>query len=225
MTVTPLAQATQAATAVASVADADAQRAGTDDRTADTVVPLHPLLAARWSPRSFDPEHVVGDAELAGLVEAARWAPSAGNRQPWRLIVGRRGDDTFAAVAATLTGANRDWAPAASLLVVGLARTSEGARTNTYADYDLGQAIAHLTVQAAASGLAVHQMGGFDASALAAALGLDDEHRPRVVAAVGRRAPAEQLAEPLRGRELASRTRRDLHDVAWGAWERPLLAG
>jgi nitroreductase len=185
----------------------------TVDKAASTVVPLHPLLARRWSPRAFDPDHEVTDEQLAALLEAARWAPSASNTQPWRFAVTRRGTAEHAAVLDTLAAGNQVWARAASALVVVTARTTgaDGA-AQPWAVYDAGQAVAHLSVQAQAEGLAVHQIGGFDRDRLTAVLAADDVV-PLVVIAVGLRDEPARLAEPFAQRETAARVRLPVGDL------------
>lgn len=185
----------------------------TVDKTASTVVPLHPLLASRWSSRAFDPDHEVTDEQLTALLEAARWAPSASNTQPWRFAVTRRGTAEHAAVLETLAGGNQVWARAASALVVVAARTT-GADGGAvpWAVYDAGQAVAHLSVQAQAEGLAVHQMGGFDRDRLTTVLAAADVV-PLVVAAVGLRDEPARLAEPFAQRETAARVRLSVDEL------------
>jgi nitroreductase len=180
-------------------------------KTATTSVPVHPLLAQRWSPRGFDPAHQLVDRDLGALLEAARWAPSANNSQPWRFVVGRRGDATFAQLAELLASGNRSWAPRSSALVLVVAQTAdETGRSRPWALYDTGQAVAGLSVQAEASGLSVHPMGGFDADAARQSFGLDPGLAPVVVLAVGRHDPTADLPEPLAARERAPRTRHPL---------------
>ncbi len=177
-------------------------------RTAETTAPLHPLLAERWSPRGFDRTHHLDDAQLGALLEAARWAPSANNSQPWRFLVTRRGDQDFHWLADLVAAGNRSWAPLASALVLVAAETvDETGRPRPWAWYDTGQAVAALSVQAQAEGLAVHQMGGFDADAARHAFGLDETLSPVVVLAVGRHDPQAALPDPLSTRERAPRTR------------------
>lgn len=183
-------------------------------RTADTAVPLHPLLAERWSPRALDPRHVLRPGQVTALLEAARWAPSAGNTQPWRFVVALRGTPAHAAVLDTLAGGNRQWAHAASALVLVAAETVAADGTpRPWAVYDTGQAVAHLSVQAQHEGLAVHQLGGFDVAAAAALLAGSSRVQPLVVLAVGRRADAAQLPGPLAARERAPRTRLAVDDL------------
>jgi nitroreductase len=186
----------------------------TGSRRAETAAPIHELLADRWSPRSFDPEHVVSDEDVAALLEAARWAPSAANLQPRRFLVARRGGEAFEAVTDALSEGNRPWAPNASLFVVAIALTEdESGKPFRWAEYDAGQAMAHLTVQAHALGLHVHPMGGFDPEALALAFDLPEQAVPISVNAIGVAAPADLLPERYRSRETARRTRIALDEL------------
>lgn len=183
----------------------------TFDTTAATTAPVHPLLAQRWSPRGFDPVHRIGDRELTSLLEAARWAPSANNSQPWRFLVTHRGDADFVRLVDLLAAGNQSWAPAASALILVVAQTSDAAgRPLPWALYDTGQAVAALTVQAQAEGLSVHQLGGFDADGATRAFGLDQTQSPTVVVAVGRHDPLADLPGPLAHRERAPRVREPL---------------
>ncbi len=186
---------------------------------------LHPLLDDRSSPRSFDTSHDLGDDELAALLEAARWAPSSMNHQPWRFAVARRGTALHQQLIDTLMPGNAAWAHTASALVVAIAERVRDGRRIATADYDLGLSVMQLTVQAHALGLHVHQMGGFDRDRAARTLELEDGLAPVVVVAVGRRDVPERLPSDLRTREVAPRTRRGLDetllvvdDVAGAAW-------
>jgi nitroreductase len=185
-----------------------------DLRTADTSVPLLPVLAERWSPRAFDTAAAIDEDKLVAALEAARWSPSANNSQPWRFIVARRGTPEFDVIVENLMGFNKAWAGAAGALVVAVAETvdAEG-NERRWATYDVGQAVAHLTIQAHHDGLHTHQMGGFQADGLRAAFGLDERFLPVSVTAVGMLGDAEALPEQLRERELAPRVRRPLDEV------------
>jgi nitroreductase len=128
---------------------------------------IHPLLAGRFSPRTFDPSAAVDDHTLELLLEAARWAPSAGNSQPWAFFPTRPGERDHERVLRHLAPSSARWAPDAGLLVVTLTRRhvdDEGMTMlySEFADYDLGQAVAHMTIQAQAMGLAAHQFRAFD---------------------------------------------------------------
>ncbi len=194
-------------------------------KTASTTVPVHPLLAERWSPRGFDRAHEIGDEALAALLEAARWAPSAQNSQPWRFLVTRRGEPAHDRLFAALAPGNQAWAGAASALILVVARTAgDDGRPQPWALYDTGQAVA-LVTQAQADGLAVHQMGGFDTDAVRAGFGLADALTPVVVLAVGRQDSAAGLPGPLAAREAAPRTRHPVSDLLLPApAARPLAA-
>jgi nitroreductase len=194
-------------------------------RTAATSVPLHPLLAERWSPRSFDEAHEVADEQLAAILEAARWAPSAGNQQPWRFLVGRRGDDTYKGIFESLRDGNKAWAAEVSVLIAAIA--DEGAPYSDYAAYDTGLAVAQLALQTHALGLHAHQMGGFYPERLLAAFDIPAEgFRPLTVIAIGNSAHADRLSEELRVRETADRQRRPLSETFYnGAWGSPIELG
>ncbi|CAL9354084.1 malonic semialdehyde reductase RutE [Streptomyces sp. enrichment culture] len=192
--------------------------------TATTAAAVHPLLADRWSPRSFDAAHTLGDEELATLLEAARWAPSAYNAQPWRFLVGRRGDTTYLRILDALVPFNREWARTGSLLVAAVAeeRVENGVLQHGPA-YDTGLSVAQLVLQAEALGLHAHQMSGFDADALRTSLGVPDGFRPLSVVAVGAPAPADLLPPKLRERETAVRERRPGAETFFAhTWGTPL---
>src|SRR4051794_15148603 len=183
-------------------------------KAATTAAPLHPLLAERWSPRALDAGHDLPVDQLTALLEAARWAPSASNTQPWRFAVALRGSAEYDAVLDALAPGNRAWAHAASALVIAAAETAgpDGA-PRPWAVYDTGQAVAHLSVQAEHEGLAVHQLGGFDRDRVAALLAAPGEVTPLVVLVVGRRADEVQLPEPFASRETAARDRLPLDQL------------
>ena len=184
-------------------------------RTADVSAPLLPALAERWSPRSFDPTVGIDDVALRSALEAARWSPSANNSQPWRFIVARRGSEAFATIVENLAGFNKAWATSAAVLIVAAAEVvDEDGNERRWAVYDLGQAVAHLTIQAHHDGLHAHQMGGFDAEALRTAFGLEERFVPTSVTALGVLGDPEALPEPLRTREGAPRARRALEEIA-----------
>ncbi|MFC9733645.1 nitroreductase family protein [Streptomyces roseolus] len=130
---------------------------------------LHPLLAARFSPHRFDPAGRVDDRALNLLLEAARWAPSAGNSQPWGFFAARPGEPGHARVVPHLAPSAARWAVDAGLLVVTLTRRhvdGSGLAYSEFADHDLGQAVAHMTLQAQAMGLSAHQFRAFDLEGL-----------------------------------------------------------
>jgi nitroreductase len=173
---------------------------------------LLPLLRGRRSIRAYDETHVLSDDELEVLLEAARWSPSAGNSQPWAFLVGRRGDAAHATFVELLASSVRRWAPAASALFFTLNQVASGPEEDAlaysdYAQYDLGQAVAHLTVQASALGLGVHQFAAFDLDGLAELAGVPPHWRVTTGLAVGLAVESE----------LTPRTRRPLSELAFGA--------
>ena len=185
----------------------------TSDRTAVTDSPILGVLADRWSTRIFDPSAPIDESALASALEAARWAPSANNTQPWRFIVTRRGTSAFDTVYTSLRDFNKTWAGDASALVVALAQTTaDDGATMHFAQYDTGQAIAHFTVQAHAEGLVTHQMGGFDRAAIKAAFDVPENVAPLTVIAVGSLGAVDKASADILARENAPRTRRSAAD-------------
>jgi nitroreductase len=188
------------------------------EQTAKKTFPLESVLESRRSPRAYSGVEVLSAERLGSAFEAARWSPSSSNSQPWSFVVGFRGDDTFNTIAQSLASGNLIWADKASALVANIARveTEEG-KALSHAIYDVGQAVAHFSVQATADGLFVHQMGGFDAEALASALGLDARHRVVTVMTVGVLGALEELPENLQERERAPRVRKPLSELVGGS--------
>lgn len=183
-------------------------------RIAQTSAPVIPALAERWSPRAFDDAHAFPEDALRGIFEAARWAPSASNTQPWRFIIARRGSESFAEIEATLMGFNQMWAGNAAALIVNVAEMADAeGNPRVWAEYDLGQAVAHLSVQAQSEGFHLHQMGGFDRAAVSAAFELEERFVPISITALGAIGSADDLPEALRERELAPRSRMELDDI------------
>jgi nitroreductase len=171
---------------------------------------LHPLLRSRFSPIDFDPGVEMSDDEEATLLEAARWAPSAGNSQPWGFVFARRGDARHDALVEVLAPSSRRWAPSASALVVNLVhRRVEGTdwAYSEFAEYDVGQAVAHLTLQAHHLGFACRQFRAFDLESLTDLLRPRDGWDVLTMIAIGRPVTAEP----------AERTRRDLSDLTRAA--------
>ncbi len=184
------------------------------------------VIRHRWSPRAFDPNRAVPLAELARLFEAARWAPSSGNTQPWRFLVADRlrSPERHAALLATLTGKNPAWAGAAPVLVLVAAQMSPGhlEPPDRLACYDTGQAVALLTVQATSMGLSVRQMEGFDRERARTAGQVPAPFEPLVVMAVGYTGDPESLVlEKHREAEITPRNRRPISEFAFdGEWGR-----
>ena len=171
------------------------------------------LIVRRRSLRAYS-DAPLTPTQINTLFEAARWAPSSVNEQPWQYIYAVRGEDLWDVIFETLNEGNRIWAKDAPLLVVCLARTtfSRNGRPNPSALYDLGGANAILSLQATAMGLNVHQMGGYDHPRLRQALHVPSEVEMGVVMAIGFPGDADQLPEPLRERERLPRVRRPVSD-------------
>ena len=183
-------------------------------RLATTIAPISEIHATRWSPRSFDATAELTREAVTASLEAARWAPSANNIQPWRFVVGFRGDETFETIAANLMSFNTAWAPQASALVVNIAHTSDAeGKENAYALYDLGQAVAHFSLQATHDGLFTHQMGGIHRDELAVAFNIPAGFSVVSVTAVGSLGAPDALPQVLAEREVAPRTRIELDQI------------
>ncbi len=182
------------------------------------------LFHSRWSPRSFS-EREVSPADLEKAFEAARWAASSSNEQPWLFLAGARNSDTYNKIFSTLVGFNQTWAGAAPVLILGVAsaKFAHNGLPNEYALYDLGAAASYLTLQAAALGLVTHQMAGYDHEAARQTFGIAEDYVLGSVIALGYQGePAALANEQLLGREVAPRQRKPLKDfvlTSWGANE------
>ena len=176
------------------------------------------VLEQRWSPRAFDRDEVLDENRLGPAFEAARWSPSSGNSQPWTFMVGFRGDDVFQTIVGTMASGNQVWAEHAGAVVANIASVvdAEG-NPQSHAVYDLGQAVAHFSVQATAEGLMVHQMGGFDAQTLGRELELDSSQRVVTLMAIGSMGDPAELPEKLQLREAQPRSRKSLSEIVRGS--------
>ena len=181
---------------------------------AQTAVGINEVLANRRSPRSLDATAVLSKEELLAVLEAARWAPSAFNGQPWRFFVGQRGDEVFAQILDSLAPFNQGWAfrSSALILVAGLPAREDGTPNKGYL-YDCGLAAAQMVVETHHRGLVAHQMTGFDPEKAVQNLGIDASLIPVAVIAIGKQASAEQLEGPLLERENAPRERKALDEI------------
>jgi nitroreductase len=176
---------------------------------------IHPLLAARWSPRGFD-NRPIDPATLRSLFEAARWATSCFNEQPWRFVVAdKTNPEQFDRILATLMPKNQEWAQTAWVLAISTGKktfTHNGA-PDRFGLHDAGSALANLMIQATAVGLHVHAMGGFDAAKARADFGIPEDFEVGAAIAIG------YLAD---GLEPGERARRPLADQVFGTeWGKP----
>lgn len=181
---------------------------------AQTAVDINEVLANRRSPRSLDATAVLAKDDLLAILEAARWAASAFNRQPWRFFVGQRGDEVFTHILDSLAPFNQGWAyrSSALILVAGVHSSEDGTPNKGYL-YDCGLAVSQMVVETHHRGLAAHQMTGFDPAKAAQNLGVDASLIPVAVIAIGKQASAEQLEGPLLERENAPRVRKSLEEI------------
>lgn len=181
---------------------------------AETSVPVHEIIATRRSPRSLNESVEISNQDLIAMLEAARWAPSAFNGQPWRFFVGKRGDAHFNEILSSLSEFNQLWAKSASALLLVAAKTTK-ADGSIHADYqyDTGLAVAQLAIEAHHRGYVVHQMTGFDKDKARAQVEIDPELVPVVVVAIGKQDAPEKLSGPLLERELAPRQRLSLQEI------------
>lgn len=184
----------------------------------------HSVLEAirnRWSPYRFEPR-VVEDEKLSQCLEAARWAASSFNDQPWSWIVARRQDEqAFERAIGCLMEANQDWARNAGALVLTVTRSSfaYNNKPNRVALHDLGQAAAHLALQAAEIGLQVHQMAGVNLSVVRQEYGIPEGHEPQTAIAIGypdTSDPADDQARQMQQRESGARRRTPLSEQVFG---------
>ena len=167
------------------------------------------VLRAPWSPTVWDRDHEVAAPDVERLLEAARWSPSAGNSQPWSFVTAHRGDDVHRRLVPLLAASSRRWAPDAALLVVNVChRFVEGTDWDysEFAEYDLGQSVAHMLIQAHTMDLYARQFRAFDRASLEAELHLPAHWVAMTMTAIGRPAP---------GVSPESRYRRPLSDVWW----------
>ena len=190
------------------------------EKPATIQYPIHDLLARRWSPRAFADRLVAPDV-LRSLWEAARWAPSSANQQPWSFLVATRDDQQeFGRMLSCLVEGNQVWAKQAPVLMVSVAaKLDRDNDPNAHAWYDVGQAVISLSVQATALGLFVHQMAGILPDKIRELYQIPDSHEPVTGLALGYPGTPEQLSDKLRQREIAARTRKPIGEFVFsGRW-------
>ena len=187
--------------------------------------PIHSLVAERWSPYAFAGKAVAG-GDLRALFEAARWAASSYNEQPWRFLVARRKEEPadFEKMLSCLVEFNQGWARHAPVLALGLARTERAGNgsPNPAALHDLGLAAATLTIEATSRGIAVHQMSGIVADRVRETYAVPGSVVPVTAIAIGYAASLEASPEELRDRQARPRERNPLPEFVFGSvWGRP----
>lgn len=182
-----------------------------------------PIFHERWSPRSFS-DREVSSVDLKKVFEAARWAPSSYNEQPWRFIVGRRGSETYKKIYSTLVGFNQQWAGTAPVLILSAASSqfAHNQQANLHGLHDLGAASAYLVLQAAALGMAAHQMAGFDQGAARKAFGIPEDFALGSVMALGYQGEPDALKDGrMREMEVAPRQRKNMNEIVFSSWGEP----
>ena len=183
--------------------------------------PVHDLIRDRWSPRAFAAKSIE-PAVLASLFEAARWAPSSSNEQPWAFLVATKDEpENFAKTLSVLVEFNAGWAKEAAALVLAVSslKFHANGNPNRNAFYDTGAATALLSMEATYRGLAVHQMAGFDPAKAKQLFEIPEYWEPIAAMAVGYPGHPDALSEKLRDREVAPRSRKPLSEfVMSGRW-------
>lgn len=180
---------------------------------------LHPLLASRWSPTTFETWSAISVPEIESMLEAAKWAPSAGNSQPWGFIIGRRGEPDHDRLARHLAKSSVAWASTAGLLIANLSHRFVENTDLEYSElsvYDLGQAVAHMTFQAQFLGLSVRQFRAFDRDGLAAEFVVTQHWEVTSISAIGKSSDSgAALAARATTARRTSRKRRPATDLRW----------
>lgn len=194
-------------------------------KAAQTETDIHPLMQNRWSPRAFAADQAIDNNKINAMLEAARWAPSCMNEQPWRFVVCIKQQDEAAwqQLLDCLSEKNRQWAQHAPLLILSVASDNfaGNGKANRWAAYDTGAACISLVLQATALDLVCHQIGGFDADLCRQVFDLPVDCTPMSVIAVGYQAEAEQLNEEMQQKERADRSRATLSERFFrGRWRR-----
>lgn len=188
------------------------------NKTAETKFTIHPLLAERWSPRSFDSEKQISPEDLHAILEAASWAPSSMNEQPWRYYYAKRGDtDSFTALWDCLMEGNQVWAKNVSVLMAVSMKKyfQRNQKVNRTAQHDVGLANAQLVLEALHRGIHAHMMGGFHDDAARSVLNLPEEEEVVCFIALGYKADPSKLPnEKLQEREMAERSRLSIDTIA-----------
>jgi len=181
---------------------------------AETAVPVNEVIATRRSPRSLDPSAAISHTDLVAILEAARWAPSAFNGQPWRFFVGKQGDAIHSQILTSLVEFNQGWAKnAAALILVAAKPTREDGSIHGDYQFDCGLAVAQLVIETHDRGLVAHQMTGFDKDKARTNLEMASELVPVVVIAIGKQDLPEKLPAAMAEREVAPRGRKPLEEL------------
>ncbi len=186
-------------------------------KKAITSVEVNDLISNRWSPRSFKESKFLTKEQITQLLEAARWAASSMNEQPWRFVVWNRNEnpENFQKVFDCLSEGNQKWCKNVNTFILAAAYTKySNGDTNTSAQFDTGLAVGNMLIQAVSMGLATHPMGGYDKQKIKEIFNLSDDLIQYAIIAIGYQAEAEQLEDPIFiKREKANRLRKELGEI------------
>ena len=187
-----------------------------------TEVPVEDLMLRRWSPRAFA-ERAVREEDLQSVFMAASWAASSYNEQPWRFVVGRKGDGVWEKIFASLLPLNQEWAGAAPVLYATFAKKtfSHNGKPNGVAMHDVGAASANASLEATALGLHTHGMAGFAKDKLTEAFAVPEGFDPVACWALGYLGDPAALPAHFQEAEGKERVRKPLGEVVFGSWESP----
>jgi nitroreductase len=186
------------------------------NKEATTLFPINDLAKKRWSPRAFMSTPVERE-KIISLFEAARWSASGGNEQPWRYIIGIHPDETWQKIFSTLLEGNQEWNKTVPVLIISIGNkisTWDG-NISPYFQYDVGQSVAHLILEAVHQGLHTHQMGGFSPEKARTLFDIPETFQALTVIAVGYQGDPDTLPEKLKQRELQDRTRKELRELVF----------
>lgn len=174
------------------------------------------VIKNRWSTLAFDNETPLEKEKVMILLEAARWAPSSYNEQPWQYIIGYKGDETHQKLAECLMEGN-SWARKVPVLMLSVSSLNfqRNDKPNRHALHDTGAASVSMALQAQALGLGFHQMAGFNLEKARELFHLDEKHEPGSMIAIGYRGEIDSLAEDLKQRELSERQRKSPEQMIW----------
>lgn len=191
---------------------------------APAVPGVEDLFLRRWSPRAFANKEVSKE-DLKTIFEAASWAASSYNEQPWRFFLGRRGDATYQKIFDVLVEFNQSWAKSAPVLILSVAsnKFAQNGHPNKYSIHDTGAATAYLSLQATALGLHTHSMAGFDHSHARRAFNVSDEYDIGAVTALGYLGDPSTLHDQMRSQEVSPRSRKPISEIVLKDWDTPAL--
>jgi nitroreductase len=193
------------------------------EKPADSQYQIHDLLRRRWSPRAFD-DRPIESEKLRSLFEAARWAPSSNNGQPWRFLVAvKENKAEHDRLFNCLVEGNQQWASRAPVLLLSVAQLQfEDGSMNRHALHDTGMATENLVIQATALGLVAHLMAGFRIDQARADCQIPEGYEPVAMIAIGYPGDPAQLSDRLRAREVQPRVRKSVTEFVYSTtWEQP----